>query len=151
MSTEERPFILGVTACTAGVAHTYMAAEALRKSAEAAGADIKVETQGTVGIENRITESEVARAKAIIYAHDVAIKDSDRFAGLPKVDVSAAQAIKTPDDLVAEALAKGREEVAEATAVEEEPEEEDEPADDALVYEVSADGTATGVAPEVEE
>ena len=83
MSSEQKPFILGVTACTAGVAHTYMAAEGLKKAAEEAGVEIKVETQGTTGIENRISDADVARAQAVIFAHDVAIKDSDRFTGLP--------------------------------------------------------------------
>lgn len=108
MKEEKRPMLLAVTACTAGIAHTYMAAEALKKAAEAAGADIKVETQGTVGVENRITEADVARAQAIIYAHDVAIKEQDRFAGLPVVDAGAAAAIKDPDGLVARALASSR-------------------------------------------
>lgn len=108
MKEEKRPMLLAVTACTAGIAHTYMAAEALKKAAEAAGADIKVETQGTVGVENRITEADVARAQAIIYAHDVAIKEQDRFAGLPVVDAGAAAAIKDPDGLVAQALASSR-------------------------------------------
>ena len=108
MNEEKRPMLLAVTACTAGIAHTYMAAEALKTAAEAAGADIKVETQGTVGVENRITEAEVARAQAVIFAHDVAIKEVDRFAGLPTVDAGAADAIKDPDGLVARALAGAR-------------------------------------------
>lgn len=108
MVAASKPFLLAVTACTAGIAHTYMAAEALKKAAEGAGAEIKVETQGTVGVENRITEDEVARAQAVIYAHDVAIKEADRFAGVPTVDASAAAAIKDPDGLVAQALSKAR-------------------------------------------
>ena len=125
MSEEKRPLLLAVTACTAGIAHTYMAAEALKKAAEAAGADIKVETQGTVGVENRITEADVARAQAIIYAHDVAIKEQDRFAGLPVVDAGAAAAIKDPDGLVAQALASSR--TVDAAAVKE-AEKHEEPA-----------------------
>ena len=108
MNEEKRPMLLAVTACTAGIAHTHMAAEALKKSAEAAGADIKVETQGTVGIENRITEADVARAQAVIYAHDVAIKEQERFAGLPVVEAGAAAAIKNPDGLIAQAIANAR-------------------------------------------
>lgn len=108
MNEEKRPMLLAVTACTAGIAHTYMAAEALKKSAEAAGADIKVETQGTVGIENRITEADVARAQAVIYAHDVAIKEQERFAGLPVVEAGAAAAIKNSDGLIAQAIANAR-------------------------------------------
>ena len=96
MSGEDKPRLIAVTACTAGIAHTYMAAEALKQAAEAAGAEIKVETQGTSGVENRISQAEADAAQAIILAHDVAIKDSDRFAGIPTVDVSAAAAIKNP-------------------------------------------------------
>lgn len=107
MSTEQT-LILGVTACTAGVAHTYMAAAALKKAAAAAGVEIKVETQGTTGVEDRITDEEASQAVAIIFAHDVAIKDADRFAGIPAVDVSAAAAIKDPAGLISQALEKKR-------------------------------------------
>ncbi|MCH3942175.1 MAG: fructose PTS transporter subunit IIB [Atopobiaceae bacterium] len=104
----DRPRIVAVTACTAGVAHTYMAAEALKKAAAAAGADIKVETQGTTGVENRVSPEEAAAANAAIFAHDVAIKDVDRFASIPTVDVSAAAAIKDAAGLVSQALGKMR-------------------------------------------
>lgn len=108
MSGEDKPRLIAVTACTAGIAHTYMAAEALKQAAEAAGAEIKVETQGTSGVENRISQAEADAAQAIILAHDVAIKDSDRFAGIPTVDVSAAAAIKNPAGLIQQALDKKR-------------------------------------------
>ena len=108
MSGADKPQLIAVTACTAGIAHTYMAAEALKQAAEAAGAEIKVETQGTSGVENRISQAEVDAAQALILAHDVAIKDSDRFAGIPTVDVSAAAAIKNPAGLIQQALEKKR-------------------------------------------
>lgn len=116
MGSKKRPFLLGITACTAGIAHTYMAAEALRASAEKAGADIKVETQGTVGVENRITPDEVSRAGAIILAHDVAIKELDRFEGVPVIEASAAAAIKDADGLVSRALDGMREPAASKVA-----------------------------------
>ena len=68
--------LLAVTACTAGIAHTYMAAEALKKSAEAAGADIKVETQGTVGVENPITADEVERIRCAQRARGAVLEGS---------------------------------------------------------------------------
>lgn len=104
----QKPLVLGVTACTAGIAHTYMAAEAIRKAAEAAGADVKVETQGTVGIENKISAEDINRASVVILAHDVAIKESDRFSELPKVDVPSSAAIKDPEELVSRALKVAR-------------------------------------------
>ncbi|MGL5173042.1 MAG: fructose-specific PTS transporter subunit EIIC, partial [Olsenella sp.] len=141
MSSEQKPFILGVTACTAGVAHTYMAAEGLKKAAEEAGVEIKVETQGTTGIENRISDADVARAQAVIFAHDVAIKDSDRFKGLPKVDAPAAAGIKKPAELVEQAMAKGRTVTAtDAPAVVEE-DDSSEPSFGALVK----DSVLTGI------
>lgn len=108
MGTQDKPFILGVTACTAGIAHTYMAAEALKKAAEEAGAEIKVETQGTVGVENKITPADIARAQAVILAHDVTIKEADRFEGVPVVEASAPAAIKDPAGLVERALKSAR-------------------------------------------
>lgn len=123
MNVDSKPFLLAITACTAGVAHTYMAAEALRKAADAAGATIRVETQGTLGIEDRITEEEAAKAVAIIFAHDVAIKEIDRFEGIPTVDVSAAAAIKEADGLVAQALTQARDITADVAPVVSAPKE----------------------------
>lgn len=100
--------LVAVTACTAGVAHTYMAAEGLRKAAERAGIEMHVETQGTTGIENRITPEMVSQAVAVIFAHDVAIADIGRFEGVPTVDVATVAAIKDADSLVERALAIGR-------------------------------------------
>lgn len=107
--------LIAVTACTAGVAHTFMAAEGLRKAAAKMGVDIHVETQGTTGIENRITPELAASAEAIIYAHDVAIRDIERFEGIPVVDVATVAAIKDAESLIEQALACGRDVSAPAT------------------------------------
>ncbi|HNX64521.1 MAG TPA: fructose-specific PTS transporter subunit EIIC [Oscillospiraceae bacterium] len=96
--------LLAVTACPTGIAHTYMAAEALIKSAKSKGIDIKVETRGAVGIENELTSSEIAEAHAIIVAADMEA-DESRFKGKPVIRVGAAEAIKNADELIEKALA----------------------------------------------
>lgn len=72
--------IVAVTACPAGIAHTYMAAEQLEQAARKLGHKIHVEVQGAVGIENRLSQSDVDKADVIVIASDVPIEDSDRFA-----------------------------------------------------------------------
>ena len=96
--------LLAVTACPTGIAHTYMAAEALIKSAKSKGIDIKVETRGAVGIENELTSSEISEAHAIIVAADMEA-DESRFKGKPVIRVGAAEAIKNADELIEKALA----------------------------------------------
>jgi len=95
--------LLAVTACPTGVAHTYMAAESLAKAAKEKDISIKVETRGAVGVENELTEQEIAEAHAIIVAADTDVLES-RFAGKPVVRVPVAQAIKNPAGLLEEAL-----------------------------------------------
>lgn len=97
--------LLAVTACPTGIAHTYMAAEALTKAAADKGIEIKVETRGAVGVENALTEKEIAEAHAIIVAADMDA-DEGRFAGKPVVRVGAGEAIKNPMSLIEQALAK---------------------------------------------
>lgn len=97
--------LLAVTACPTGVAHTYMAAESLAKAAKEKDIPIKVETRGAVGVENELTEQEIAEAHAIIVAADTDVLES-RFAGKPVVRVPVAQAIKNPVGLLEEALNK---------------------------------------------
>ncbi|WP_248929603.1 PTS fructose transporter subunit IIC [Paenibacillus hamazuiensis] len=97
--------ILAVTACPTGVAHTYMAAESLAKAAKEKQIPIKVETRGAVGVENELTEQEIAEAHAIIIAADTDVLEN-RFAGKPVVKVPVAQAIKNPAGLLEEALSK---------------------------------------------
>lgn len=97
--------IIAVTACPTGVAHTYMAAESLVKAAKEKQIELKVETRGAVGVENEITEQEIAEAHAVIIAADTDVLES-RFAGKPVVKVRVAQAIKDPKALIEEALNK---------------------------------------------
>lgn len=93
--------LLAVTACPTGIAHTYMAAEQLEKTAKKLGHTIKVETQGAMGIENEITPAEVETADAVILAVDVAIENVERFDHLRKVQVSVQAALKNPEAVFA--------------------------------------------------
>lgn len=85
--------VLAVTSCPSGVAHTFLAAKSLEKAAYTIGVKIKVETQGADGINNRITETDIANAKFVIFAHDVAIKEPERFKNIKALDVSTKDAI----------------------------------------------------------
>lgn len=102
-SKKSKGLILAVTACPTGIAHTYMAAEALQIAAKEMGQDIKVETQGSVGAENVITEQDLKEAKAIIIAADTKV-DKSRFEGMPMVVVSVKDAIKDAKGLINQAL-----------------------------------------------
>ena len=82
--------IVAVTACPTGVAHTYMAAEQLAKTAKKLGHTIKVETQGSMGIENELSQADIDGADAAIIAADIAIEQPERFAGIRKVEVPVA-------------------------------------------------------------
>jgi fructose-specific phosphotransferase system IIB component len=94
--------ILAITACPTGIAHTYMAAEQLERTGRQLGHTIKVETQGAMGIENRLTEADVSGADALILATDIPVQGRDRFAGIPKVvEVPVQQAIKNPAEIFA--------------------------------------------------
>lgn len=96
---------LAVTACPSGVAHTYMAAEAIEKAAKARGIEIKVETQGSIGIENKITMEDVKNADAIILTKDIGIKDKERFNGKIVVNIGVSDAIKKADQLIDKLIA----------------------------------------------
>lgn len=93
--------IVGVTACTIGIAHTYLAQQKLEDAAKAAGDDIKVETQGTIGIENALTAEDIEQADVVILAIDIKIADEERFKGKKVVKVSTETAIKSPNKLIA--------------------------------------------------
>ncbi|HCK0615148.1 PTS fructose transporter subunit IIC [Vibrio parahaemolyticus] len=92
--------IVAVTCCPSGVAHTFMAAKALEKAGAAAGLRIKVETQGQNGIQNRITDLDVANAKLVILAHDIQVKDAHRFAKANVVECSTKEAMRNAATLV---------------------------------------------------
>lgn len=91
--------LLAVTSCPVGIAHTYIAAEKLNKMAKKMGIEIKVETQGSTGAENIITEEDIREADGIIIAADKAVS-LERFEGLPMIECPIARAIKEPDVLI---------------------------------------------------
>ena len=95
--------IVAVTACPTGIAHTYMAAEQLEKTARALGHHIKVETQGAMGIENELTEADIRAAEAVIFATDLEVERRERFAGLKIIEVPVQQAIKEPAGVISRA------------------------------------------------
>ncbi|EKO5123318.1 PTS sugar transporter subunit IIA [Vibrio fluvialis] len=100
---ESKGFIIGVTGCPAGVAHTYLAAEALEKGAAAMGYAIKVETNGSIGVKNSPTEDEIQRSDAIIVACDKQV-DMNRFAGKRVVKTNVKAPIRDAQGVINEAL-----------------------------------------------
>lgn len=96
--------IVAITACPTGIAHTYMAADALKLAAERAGVDFVVETQGSSG-STPLPGSTIAAADAVIFATDVGVKDRGRFAGKPVIASGVKRAINEPDTMIAEAVA----------------------------------------------
>ncbi|HEM3142103.1 PTS sugar transporter subunit IIA [Streptococcus suis] len=95
----DRPFIVAVTACTTGIAHTYMAEEALKKQAAEMGVGIKVETNGASGVGNKLTAEDIKNAAGVIIAADKAV-DMPRFNGKPLVSRPVAAGIKQPEELI---------------------------------------------------
>lgn len=92
--------IVGVAACTAGIAHTYIAKEKLVKAAKNAGHKIHVETQGTIGTKNKIPDKKIKEADVVIIAADVKISGKERFKGKKIVEVSTDLVIKAPNKLI---------------------------------------------------
>ncbi|MFJ8136943.1 fructose-specific PTS transporter subunit EIIC [Streptomyces sp. NPDC096013] len=102
----DTPFrIVAVTSCPTGIAHTYMAAESLENAGREAGVDLVVETQGSAGF-TRLDPAVIAAADAVIFAHDVPVRDKDRFAGKPTVDVGVKAGINRPAELISEVRGK---------------------------------------------
>lgn len=95
----EQKKIVGVTACSAGIAHTYMAAESLEKAGEEKGYDIKIETQGSIGVENELSQKDIEEADIVILAVEINI-DMSRFFGKRVMRVRASEAIRNPDALI---------------------------------------------------
>ncbi len=98
--------IIIVTACSVGIAHTYMAAEALEKVGNKMGLELWVETQGCVGIENEVSEEFINDADFILIAADMGIEKSERFNGKFKYETIPAEAIKHPVDILENAIAE---------------------------------------------
>lgn len=90
---------IAITACPTGIAHTYMAAENLEKIANELGHEIKVETQGAMGIENELSQDDISNADVIIFAADIAIEGPERFDGRPKIEVPVQLALKDPKSI----------------------------------------------------
>ncbi len=97
------PELLAVTGCPTGIAHTYMAADALKDKAKELGVSIKVETNGSDGVKNRLTDEEIKNAKAIIVAADTKV-ELDRFAGKQVLRRGVTDGIRKPDELINTAL-----------------------------------------------
>ncbi len=93
--------LVAVTACPTGIAHTYMAAEQLEKTAKTLGHEIKVETQGAMGIENELSSSDIAAAQAAIFATDIEVEKRERFDKLRLIEVPVQEAIKNPKGVFA--------------------------------------------------
>lgn len=91
--------IVAITSCPVGIAHTYMAAESLEKAGKALGVQVKVETHGSIGIENKLTDKEIEEADGVIIAADTAV-DKSRFGGKKLVQVGVQQGIKNPEGLI---------------------------------------------------
>lgn len=102
-SNQDGTLILAVTACPTGIAHTYMAADALKAKAEEMGVSIKVETNGSTGVKNRLTEEEISQATAIIVAADKQV-EMERFTGKRVIQVPVADGIHKAEALIRQAL-----------------------------------------------
>ena len=92
--------IVGVCACVAGIAHTYLAKEKLINAASKRGHEIKVETQGVIGIENELTEEEIKEADVVILAVDVSVSKTNRFDGKKIIEISTSTVVQSSDKLI---------------------------------------------------
>ena len=99
-TSDAKTFVLAITSCATGIAHTYMAAEALNKAAGEMGIGIHVEKQGANGIEDRITPEMIQKADGILFAVDTKVKEKERFAGKPYVEVKVAEPLKNSKQLI---------------------------------------------------
>jgi fructose PTS system EIIB component len=99
--------IVAVTACAGGIAHTYMAAEALKKSAKRAGDTVKIEIQGSMGIEDRLEQDDIDSADIVIFLVNIAVRDEDRFKGKNIVEMDPGKAVSDGDKALLLAKQKG--------------------------------------------
>lgn len=93
--------IVGITACTAGIAHTYIAKEKIEVAARELGHEVKIETQGTIGVENELSAADVAAADVVIIAADIKVGGTERFKGKAVVNVPISAVMKSPKSLIA--------------------------------------------------
>ncbi len=92
--------IVGISACTSGIAHTYIAKEKLMKAGQALGHNIHIETQGTIGTEDELNPQDIAQADVVIIAADIKVGGLDRFKGKHIVEVPTSIVIKSPKGLI---------------------------------------------------
>ena len=92
--------IIGVAACAAGIAHTYIAKAKLVTAAENAGHEIHIETQGTIGVRDKLTDKDIEEADIVIIAADIKVSGMDRFKGKKTVEVSTDTVIKSPRNFI---------------------------------------------------
>ncbi|WYS07358.1 fructose-specific PTS transporter subunit EIIC [Bacillus sp. FSL R5-0394] len=119
-------YLIGITACMTGIAHTYMAAESLKEAAEKRGMKVKIQTNGANGPENKLTAADIQKADAIVVAHDVRV-DTSSLQGKRFIDVPVKKAISDADHLIDQALSyRIRDEKVEQAVQKQEPELEEE-------------------------
>ncbi|WP_058953401.1 PTS fructose transporter subunit IIB [Clostridium tyrobutyricum] len=92
--------IVGITACTAGIAHTYIAKEKLLNAAKDLGHEAKIETQGTIGVEDKLTEEDIKSADVVLIAADINVSGKERFKGKRVLEVPISIIIKSPKALL---------------------------------------------------
>lgn len=98
--------IVGITSCTVGIAHTYIAREKLISKGKELGIDVKIEAQGSAGIEFELTSSDIENADAVIIAADVQVSGKERFKGKPLIEIPISTAIKSPEKLLTQIRTK---------------------------------------------
>lgn len=96
--------IVAVTACIAGIAHTYMAAENLKKYAKKEGYEIHVETQGAMGVENKLLQADIDAADVVILAVDTTVQNGDRFKGKKVLQVGTSEVVKDGKSTIDQAV-----------------------------------------------
>ena len=92
--------IVGVAACTSGIAHTYIAKHKLEKAAKALGHEVHIETQGTIGTEDELSKEEIQQADVVIIAADIKIGGKERFEGKKVIEIPTNMVIKAPKGLI---------------------------------------------------
>lgn len=92
--------IVGVAACTSGIAHTYIAKQKLEKAAKALGHEVHIETQGTIGTEDELSKEEIKQADVVIIAADIKIGGKERFEGKKVIEIPTNMVIKAPEGLI---------------------------------------------------